>query len=65
MGEELGEGSKTILCRLKGSSLEGKRKRLWKRSSIVLGGLRRLGKLQGGHMVAGAGKWQKFLKRRG
>ena len=65
MGEELGEGSKTILCRLKGSSLEGKRKRMWKRSIKVLGSLRRLGRLRGGRVVAGAGKWQKFLKRRG
>ena len=65
MGEELGEGSKTILCRLKGSSLEGKRKRMWKRSIKVLGSLRRLGRPREGGVVAGAGKWQKFLKRRG
>ena len=65
MGEELGEGSKTIHCRLKGSSLEGKRKRMWKRSITALRSLPRLGRLRGGRAVAGAGEWRKFLDRQG
>ena len=60
-----GWGSKTIHCHLKEKSLEGKRKRRWKRSITVLRSLPRVGRLRGGRVVAGVGGWRKFLDRQG